>query len=105
MGCWRGKRNLAGIRDPAGENPRKACNGPHDLRLDTIGGDAHLSAKTDYLFPWRAYLLPGSSGENAPCAAAPAGSSFPAELHALDVCGLQTFGAGFHFKADFRAFL
>ena len=65
---------------------------------------AHFSAKTKNLFSWRAYLLPGPSGENAPGTMASAGRRSLAELHALDVCGLQPFGAGFHFKTDFGAF-
>jgi len=66
---------------------------------------AHVRAKTESLFAWRADLLPGSSGENAPGATTRAGSNFPAQLHALDVCCLQPFRAGFHFKADSGAFL
>jgi hypothetical protein len=65
---------------------------------------AHFTLKTGNLFSWRAYLLAGSSGENAPGSLQCAGSGRLAELHSLDVCGLQPFRAGFHFKADFCAF-
>jgi hypothetical protein len=66
---------------------------------------AHFPRKTKKLFPWRAYLLLGSSGENALRTVVSAGSGVPAELHALDVCGLQPFRAGFHFEAYSCAFL
>ncbi len=65
---------------------------------------AHFFASTISLFPWRACLLPGSSGENARGAVMTAGSGYSAELNSLDVCGLQPFRAGFHYKADSRAF-
>jgi hypothetical protein len=49
-------------------------------------------------------LPPGPSGMKAPGTVASAGSRYHAELHALDVRGLQPFRAGFHFKADAGAF-
>jgi hypothetical protein len=81
---------------------RRACSGPGQ----PVAGQkrAHFSLKTKNLFPWRADLLPGSSGENAPGTAVSAWSSYPAELRALDVRGLQPFRAGFHFKGDSCAF-
>ena len=64
-----------------------------------------LPRQDQNLFPWRANFLPGSSGENAPGTVESAGSSYPAELRALDVRGLQPFRAGLHFEADPCAFL
>jgi hypothetical protein len=49
-------------------------------------------------------LPPGPSGVKAPGTVASAGSRCHAELHALDVRGLQPFRACFHFKADAGAF-
>jgi hypothetical protein len=47
----------------------------------------------------------GSSVEHALRTPQSAGSDHLADLHSLDVRGLQPFGAGFHFKADAGAFL
>jgi len=92
-------------RGPAGA-PDGQQGRPQRPSLDSCGFNAHTSPfRPEVSCFGEPIYCSGLQVRMLPALRCRRGSGGPAELHALDVRGLQPFGAGFHFKADFCAFL